>query len=73
MKKLKCWKKISNTEWRNKGETEVVFVSQTGTNRYNPFIAKKTDRRGKEIKRGSLTKNKSIKFANKYMKEHDTC
>ena len=61
MTKLKCWKKINNTKYVNKKQNKRIYVF--------PYSVNIGNNKWKDFNK----KSQALKFANKYMKEHDTC
>ncbi len=78
MTKLKCWKKekpriIDGREiayWKNKRGSEILLLKYPISENYGVRIAKEKRLLNSE---DFNSKPKALAFANKYMKEHDTC
>ena len=74
MGKLKCWKKDVNLDWakvflQKKKDGDVVTVTRYNDGWHSAIFPNK----GGMIKKEKLTESQALKFANKYMKEHDKC
>lgn len=80
MKKLKCWRKSSNTKYTNKKRKGILYV---GKNSFNGKQAVNIQIDTVKIDGASFprtviyeefeTKPKALTFAQKYMEEHDSC
>lgn len=66
---LKDWTENDGT-WVKSGKREVVFISQSGTDRFTPYWANDKMVRGKAIKKGKLTYLEALAYAKKYMEKN---
>lgn len=78
-KKLKCWRKISDTKYINKKRKGILYIGEDFSGNPDVSITIDTIKIGRaEFRKTSIyeefkTKTKALSFAQKYMKEHDTC
>ena len=78
-KRLKCWKKISDTKYVNKKRKGILYIGTTFKGKPNVSITIDTVKIDEAefpetmIHEEFKTKPKALSFAKKYMKEHDTC
>lgn len=72
MKKLKCWKKTTKTgtvpSWTHKTERYSIWVAPSGGRGTGYDLLNEI-----EAPKHSKTKSGAISFAQKYMKEHNSC
>ena len=79
MKRLKCWKKISNTKYINKKRKGILYIGTTFEGEPNVNITIDTVKIDKAefpktmIHEVFKTKPLANRFAKKYMEEHDSC
>lgn len=74
-KVLKCWKKISDTKYINKKRKGVLYIFDGDTVSISIDTVKidEVEFPKTVIHEEFKTKPQALSFANKYMKEHDSC
>ena len=79
MKKLKCWMPTRShrigtkvLEMENKSEDSILWISP-GISNYVNYAAFAGGLWHHGFTKDLKSKSKALSFANKYMKEHDTC